>query len=53
VVGNIGLNTRYHASAAEPAVLYANVVLDGSAPQLVEAQAEAANGIRCAAAKRW
>ena len=40
VVGNIGLNTRYHASAAEPAVFYANVVLDGSAPQLVEAQAE-------------
>ncbi len=40
VVGNIGLNTRYHASAAEPAVLYANVVLEGSAPQLVEAQAE-------------
>ena len=40
VVGNLGLNTRYHASAAEPAVLYANVVLDGSAPQLVEAQAE-------------
>jgi hypothetical protein len=40
VVGNIGLNTRYHASAAEPAVLYANVALDGSAPQLVEAQAE-------------
>jgi hypothetical protein len=40
VVGNVGLNTRYHASAAEPAVLYADVVLDGSAPQLVEAQAE-------------
>jgi hypothetical protein len=40
VVGNVGLNTRYHASASEPAVLYANVVLDGSAPQLVEAQAE-------------
>jgi hypothetical protein len=41
VAGNIGLNTRYHASAAEPAVLYAQVVLDGAAPQLVEAQAEA------------
>jgi hypothetical protein len=40
VVGNIGLNTRYHAGAAEPAVLYAHVVPDGSAPQLVEAQAE-------------
>ena len=45
VVGNVGLNTRYHASVAEPAVLYANVVLDGSEPQLVEAQAEA--GIYC------
>jgi hypothetical protein len=41
VVGNLGLNTRYHASAAEPAELYAGVVLEGSAPQLVEAQAEA------------
>ena len=40
VAGNVGLNTRYHASATEPAVLYANVVLEGSAPQLVEAQAE-------------
>ena len=39
-VGNTGLNTRYHASAAGPALLYADVVLDGSAPQLVEAQAE-------------
>lgn len=37
-VGNVGLNTRYHASVAEPALLYAGVVLDGSAPQLVEAQ---------------
>jgi len=40
-VGNVGLNTRYHASPSEPAVLYAGVVLDGSAPQLVEAQTEA------------
>ncbi len=39
-VGNTGLNTRYRASAAEPAVLYTHVVHDGSAPQLVEAQAE-------------
>ncbi|HEX2854089.1 MAG TPA: FG-GAP-like repeat-containing protein [Opitutaceae bacterium] len=39
-VGNTGLNTRYRASVAEPAVLYANLALDGSAPQLVEAQAE-------------
>ena len=41
VVGNLGLNTRYHASVAEPAVMYAGVVLDGSAPQLVETQAVA------------
>ena len=40
VVGNIGLNTRYHATTAEPAVLYAHVALIGAAPQLVEAQAE-------------
>ena len=40
VVGNIGLNTRYRASAPEPAVLYADVALIGAAPQLVEAQAE-------------
>jgi hypothetical protein len=39
-VGNVGMNTRYRASVAEPATLYAGVVLDGSAPQLVEAQAE-------------
>jgi hypothetical protein len=39
-VGNTGLNTRYHASATEPAVLYAGVTLDGSGPHLVEAQAE-------------
>ena len=37
-VGNTGLNTRYRASPAEPTVLYADVVLDGSAPQLVEVQ---------------
>lgn len=42
-VGNVGLNTRYHASVTEPAVLYAGVVLDGSAPQLVEAQFEDGN----------
>jgi hypothetical protein len=41
--GNTGRNTRYHASAAEPALLYAGVTAGGSAPQLVEA--EAANGI--------
>ncbi len=39
-VGNTGLNTRYHASAAEPVLLYAGVSAGGSAPQLIEAQAE-------------
>jgi hypothetical protein len=39
-VGNVGLNTRYRASVAEPATLYAGVTLDGSAPQLIEAEAE-------------
>ncbi|HVU24776.1 MAG TPA: FG-GAP-like repeat-containing protein [Opitutus sp.] len=40
VAGNVGLNTRYRASAAAPALLYAGVKIDGSAPQLVEAQEE-------------
>lgn len=40
VVGNVGLNTRYRASAEEPAVMYAGVSLDSSRPQLVEAHAE-------------
>ncbi|HEY8994381.1 MAG TPA: FG-GAP-like repeat-containing protein [Lacunisphaera sp.] len=39
-VGNAGLNTRYHASVAEPVLLYAGVSVGGSAPQLIEAQAE-------------
>ncbi len=39
-VGNTGLNTRYRASVAEPALLYAGVSVEGSAPQLLEAQAE-------------
>jgi len=38
VAGNVGLNTRYHATPAAPAVLYAGVELDGSAPGLVEAE---------------
>jgi hypothetical protein len=38
--GNVGLNTRYRASPSEPAVLYANVSLDGSRAQIVEAQEE-------------
>ncbi|MBE2214252.1 MAG: VCBS repeat-containing protein, partial [Opitutaceae bacterium] len=37
VAGNIGLNTRYRASASEPALLYAGVALDGARPQLIEA----------------
>jgi hypothetical protein len=40
VVGNVGLNTKYHASAAEPTVLFAGD-LDGSGrEQVVEAQYE-------------
>src|ERR1039457_6769193 len=40
VVGNVGLNTKYHASAAEPTVLFAGA-LDGSGGEhLVEAQYE-------------
>jgi len=40
IAGNVGLNTKYHASAAEPTVLYAGD-LDGSGrEQLVEAQYE-------------
>ena len=38
VVGNVGLNTRYHASPSEPALLYEGVSLDASGPQLIEAQ---------------
>ncbi|HYD83288.1 MAG TPA: VCBS repeat-containing protein, partial [Opitutus sp.] len=40
VAGNVGLNTKYHASAEEPAVLYAGD-LDGSGKsQLIEAHYE-------------
>jgi hypothetical protein len=43
IVGNVGLNTKYHASATEPTVLYAGD-LDGSGrEQLVEAQYEGGN----------
>ncbi|HVU18583.1 MAG TPA: FG-GAP-like repeat-containing protein [Candidatus Didemnitutus sp.] len=38
VVGNIGLNTRYHASPDQPVMLYSGVTLNGSVPQIVEAQ---------------
>ncbi|MDQ5981151.1 MAG: RNA-binding protein, partial [Verrucomicrobiota bacterium] len=36
--GNTGLNTRYRASPAEPALLYAGVSVGGSSPQLIEAE---------------
>jgi hypothetical protein len=40
IAGNVGLNTKYHASAAEPTVLFAGD-LDGSGrEQLIEAQYE-------------
>jgi len=40
IAGNVGLNTKYRASAAEPTLLYAGD-LDGSGrPQLIEAQYE-------------
>jgi len=40
IVGNVGLNTKYHASAEEPTVLFAGD-LDGSGrEQLIEAQYE-------------
>jgi enediyne biosynthesis protein E4 len=38
--GNLGLNTRYHASPAEPALLYANVRIDNLGPKIIEAQSE-------------
>ena len=40
VAGNVGLNTKYHASAAEPTVLFSGD-LDGSGrSQLIEAESE-------------
>jgi len=38
--GNVGLNTPYHASAAEPALLYYGRFGDGGPPVLVEAYYE-------------
>jgi hypothetical protein len=38
VAGNLGLNTRYRASPAQPALLYAGVVIEGARPQIIEAQ---------------
>ncbi len=40
VAGNAGLNTPYHASPTEPALLYAGDFKDGGAPQLIEAYHE-------------
>ena len=40
VAGNLGLNTPYRASEAEPVVLYAGVSIDGAKPQLIEAHVE-------------
>ena len=37
VVGNVGLNTKYHASATEPAILFAGVFDNSGREQLVEA----------------
>jgi hypothetical protein len=39
-VGNVGLNTRYHASAGQPAVLYSDVETDGNVSHIIEAQAD-------------
>ena len=36
--GNTGLNTRYRASAAEPALLFAGVSVGGATPQLIQAE---------------
>jgi enediyne biosynthesis protein E4 len=36
VVGNVGLNTRYHADPAHPALLYSGSFMGGSSIQLVE-----------------
>ncbi len=38
--GNLGLNTRYHATAEHPALLYSGVFETGGSPQLIEAQYE-------------
>jgi hypothetical protein len=41
VAGNVGLNTQYHASPEEPALLYYGQFAEGKPPQLVEAYYEA------------
>jgi len=40
VVGNVGLNTKYHATAAEPTVLFAGDMDGRGGRQLIEAQYE-------------
>jgi hypothetical protein len=40
IVGNVGLNTKYHASAEEPAVLFAGDFDGNGREQLIEAQYE-------------
>jgi len=40
IVGNVGLNTKYHATSAEPTVLFAGVLDDSGREQLIEAQYE-------------
>jgi hypothetical protein len=40
VAGNVGLNTKYHATAAEPTVLYAGDFDGSGRDQLIEAQYE-------------
>lgn len=38
IAGNVGLNTKYHASTAEPAVLFAGDLGGAGGPRLVEAK---------------
>ncbi len=40
VAGNVGLNTQYHASPEEPALLYYGTFVPGRPPQLIEAYYE-------------
>lgn len=40
IAGNVGLNTKYHASAAEPTVLFAGDFDGRGKEQLIEAQSE-------------
>jgi hypothetical protein len=40
VAGNVGLNTQYHASPAEPALLFSGGFAEGRPPQLIEAYYE-------------